>query len=107
MDKSIAARRKAQQQARNGLVDRAIGEMEQVLQSGEADPYDYVFHGDLLVRVGRPEDGVAAYDEAVSAYERVGLYRNAIAICKKILRTTPGRVRGRTAASATSSRRKG
>ena len=80
MDKSMTARRKAQQLARDGMIDRAIEEMEQVLLTGEADPYDYVFQGDLMVRGGRPEEGVAAYDEAVSAYERVGLYRNAIAI---------------------------
>lgn len=89
----MTARRKAQQLARDGMVDRAIDEMEQVLQCGEADPYDYVFQGDLMVRAGRTDDGVAAYDEAVSAYEKVGLYRNAIAISKKILRTNPGRVR--------------
>jgi tetratricopeptide (TPR) repeat protein len=75
------------------MIDRAIEEMEQVLQTGEADPYDYVFQGDLMVRAGRSDDGVAAYDEAVSAYERVGLFRNAIAISKKVLRTAPGRVR--------------
>jgi tetratricopeptide (TPR) repeat protein len=93
LDKSMTARRKAQQLARDGMVDRAIDEMEQVLQCGETDPYDYVFQGDLMVRAGRTDDGVAAYDEAVSAYEKVGLYRNAIAISKKILRTSPGRVR--------------
>jgi tetratricopeptide (TPR) repeat protein len=93
LDKSMTARRKAQQLARDGMIDRAIEEMEQVLLTGEADPYDYVFQGDLMVRGGRPEEGVAAYDEAVSAYERVGLYRNAIAISKKILRTAPSRIR--------------
>ncbi len=89
----MTARRRAQQLARDGMIDRAIEEMEQVLLTGEADPYDYVFQGDLMVRGGRSEEGVAAYDEAVSAYERVGLYRNAIAISKKILRTAPTRIR--------------
>lgn len=93
MDKSIAARRKAQQMARDGQIGRAIDEMERILQSEETDPYDFVFHGDLLVRGGRQDEAVSIYEEAVSAYERIGLYRNAIAICKKVLRVQPSRCR--------------
>lgn len=93
MDKSIALRRKSQQLARDGQIQRAIDEMENVLRAGEADPYDFVFHGDLLVRARRIAEAVASFQEAISAYEKVGLYRNAIAIGKKILRTDPGRAR--------------
>ncbi len=93
MDKSIVARRKAQQMARDGQISRAIEEMERIIQSGEIDPYDFVFHGDLLVRGGRQDDAVAIYEEAVTAYERIGLFRNAIAICKKLIRLRPAHSR--------------
>jgi tetratricopeptide (TPR) repeat protein len=93
LDKSVAARRKAQQLAREGHLGRAIQEMDRILLAGEADPYDFVFHGDLLVRNRRLEDAASSYEEAISAYERVGLYRNAIAIGKKILRSDPHRAR--------------
>jgi tetratricopeptide (TPR) repeat protein len=93
LDKSVTARRKAQQLAREGHLGQAIQEMDRVLLAGDADPYDFVFHGDLLVRGHRLDDAVTSYDEAISAYERVGLYRNAIAIGKKILRSDPHRAR--------------
>jgi len=93
LDKSIAARRKAQQLARSGDLEGAIDEMDRVLQAGETDPYDFVFRGDLLARMNRLDGAVSAYEEAVSAYERIGLYRNAIAICKKVLRTDASRKR--------------
>jgi tetratricopeptide (TPR) repeat protein len=93
LDKSIAARRKAQQLARSGDLEGAIDEMDRVLQAGETDPYDFVFRGDLLARMNRIDGAVSAYEEAVSAYERIGLYRNAIAICKKVLRTDASRKR--------------
>jgi tetratricopeptide (TPR) repeat protein len=93
LDKSISARRKAQQLARNGDLAGAVEELERILQAGEGDPYDFVFRGDLLARLLRFDEAVFAYEEAISAYERVGLYRNAIAICKKVLRTDPGRKR--------------
>ena len=67
--------------------------MDRILIAGEADPYDFVFHGDLLVRSRRLEEAVSSYEEAISAYEGVGLYRNAIAIGKKILRSDPHRAR--------------
>lgn len=93
MEKNVAARRRAQQFTREGRWEQAAAELEQILQSGDVDPYDYVQHGDLLARFGRLSDGINSYEEAVSAYERVGLYRNAIAIAKKILRHDPQRPR--------------
>jgi tetratricopeptide (TPR) repeat protein len=93
LDKSIQVRRKAQQLARDGQIQRAISEMDVAIQTGEVDPYDHVFHGDLLVRGNRLEDAISAFQEAVSAYERVGLFRNAIAVGKKILRADPTRAR--------------
>ncbi|MBD3160768.1 MAG: hypothetical protein GF346_01360, partial [Candidatus Eisenbacteria bacterium] len=93
MEKSTSVRRKAQDLVRNGQIQRAIEAMDRLLQEGDPDPYDYVFHGDLLIRGKRLEDAIRAFQESVAAYERVGLYRNAIAIGKKILRADPTRAR--------------
>lgn len=93
MEDSIAARRKAQKLARDGRVEKAIEAMDRVLEKGEVDPYDHVFRGDLLVRGQRLEDGINAFHEAVDAYDRVGLFRNAIAVGKKILRADPAQAR--------------
>lgn len=47
--------------------------------------------GDLHLRVNETERAVQAYEQAVNAYVDVGLYNNAIALCRKVLRLVPGR----------------
>lgn len=47
--------------------------------------------GDLHLRIGETERAVEAYERAVAAYAEIGLYNNAIALCRKILRLVPGR----------------
>lgn len=89
MDKVVGIKRKAQRFVQEGDLTRALAEYERLLELGELDPYDYVYLGDLLVRTGDSEQAVYRYREAVTAYERVGLYKNAIAVGKKILRIRP------------------
>lgn len=47
--------------------------------------------GDLHLRVNETDRAVEAYERAVSAYADSGLYNNAIALCRKLLRIVPGR----------------
>jgi tetratricopeptide (TPR) repeat protein len=47
--------------------------------------------GDLHIRLGQSERAVTAYEKAVEAYREAGLHNNAIALCNKILRISPGR----------------
>lgn len=93
MEKSILARRKAQKLARDGQSRLAVDEMRRLLAEGEVDPYDHVYLGDLLMRVGENEEAVSAYSEAVRSYETVGLFRNAIAVGKRVLRIDGSRAR--------------
>jgi tetratricopeptide (TPR) repeat protein len=58
---------------------------------GETDIALWNRVGDLHMRVGETERAVEAYERAVSAYADSGLYNNAIALCRKILRLVPGR----------------
>lgn len=92
MDKSIQARRKAQKLAREEKIPAAIEEMSRLLAEAETDPYDHVYLGDLLLRDRRAPEAIDAWMQAVQAYERAGLNRNAIATCKKILRLDQHRV---------------
>lgn len=87
MENSIGAKRKAQELVRKGQIQEAIERMRSVLDEGDPDPYDHVYVGDLLMRVGEHTEAINVYMVAVRSYESVGLYRNAIAIGKKILRT--------------------
>jgi tetratricopeptide (TPR) repeat protein len=47
--------------------------------------------GDLHLRLGNVDDAVTFYDKAVDLYSEGGLLNNAIALCNKILRHSPGR----------------
>src|SRR4051794_10811702 len=47
--------------------------------------------GDLLLRQGNVADGVDYYEKAVDLYGQTGFFNNAIALCNKILRHSPGR----------------
>src|SRR5689334_11955411 len=47
--------------------------------------------GDLMVRQGNVADAVDYYERAVVRYVDGGFYNNAIALCNKILRNSPGR----------------
>ncbi|MEZ4651136.1 MAG: tetratricopeptide repeat protein [Candidatus Eisenbacteria bacterium] len=83
---SITSKRKAQDLVRQGKIHDAITVLREGLVEGDADPYDHVYMGDLLMRVGETEDCLSAYQKAIRSYEDVGLYRNAVAIGKKMLR---------------------
>jgi tetratricopeptide (TPR) repeat protein len=47
--------------------------------------------GDLMLRQGNVADAVDYYEQAVDRYSESGFFNNAIALCNKILRHSPGR----------------
>src|SRR5262245_6617109 len=47
--------------------------------------------GDLMLRQGNVADAVDYYEQAVDHYLESGFFNNAIALCNKILRHSPGR----------------
>ena len=72
----------------------AIGTYRQILENREGEEVDIGLWnriGDLHLRLTETDQAVEAYEAAVSAYVEVGLYNNAIALCRKILRLVPGR----------------
>lgn len=74
---------------------QAIDLYEKVIEATEAedDPDLAVYNrvGDLYVRLGETGKAVEYYDRAVDLYLESDLAKNAIALCKKILRNVPGR----------------
>ncbi|MEO5988826.1 MAG: tetratricopeptide repeat protein [Candidatus Eisenbacteria bacterium] len=93
MEKAIEIKRRAQRCIQNNDLDGALNEYEKLVQSEEADPYNYVLLADLLYKKGDPGQAADRYLSAVGSYEKASLYKNAIAVCKKMLRLSLSQAR--------------
>ena len=76
--------------------EKAIEVYEQVLNSvrnpdEERDVPLYNRVGDLHYRIGNNERAITYYEQAADFYAEGGFFNNAIALCNKILRYSPGR----------------
>jgi tetratricopeptide (TPR) repeat protein len=71
---------------KEGQIEKAIGAYEEVVSSGDADPYDFVYAGDLYLKVELRDEAISRFGRGVSAYGRLGFNRNAIALCRRILK---------------------
>jgi tetratricopeptide (TPR) repeat protein len=86
VDRNAAVKKKAQQLVQKGDVNGAIAEYEKLFDSGDKDPYDFIVVADLLAKRGSMQEAVRRYRQAIDEYAKTELYKNAIAVCKKILR---------------------
>jgi tetratricopeptide (TPR) repeat protein len=76
--------------------DKALAAYIKLLESFDqhSDEIDVALFnrvGDLLLRQGNTADAVDYYEKAVDHYTDTGFFNNAIALCNKILRHSPGR----------------
>jgi len=76
--------------------DKALEVYEQVLNTArvageERDVPLYNRVGDLHYRLGNNEQAIHFYEQAADLYAEGGFFNNAIALCNKILRYSPGR----------------
>jgi tetratricopeptide (TPR) repeat protein len=76
--------------------DRALAVYVEILdkyddQSDEVDVALFNRVGDLLLRQGNVADAVDYYERAIDKYADGGFFNNAIALCNKVLRHSPGR----------------
>jgi tetratricopeptide (TPR) repeat protein len=90
VDRKVSSRGQVRLLVKEGQLEKAIEAFEAVLKGSETTPYDYVYMGDLLVKTGKPENAIGHYEEGIAAYARLSFHRNAIALCRKILRLAPG-----------------
>ena len=76
--------------------DKALAVYIKLLDSFDenADELDVALFnrvGDLLLRQGNVADAVDYYEKAIDRYSDTGFFNNAIALCNKVLRQSPGR----------------
>src|SRR5471032_111052 len=97
MSNVAALRKKAADFEQKKQLDKAVAAYREILDifdAGGDDNIDVGLYnrvGDLLVRQGNTPDAVTLYERAVDLYAEGGFFNNAIALCNKILRTSPGR----------------
>lgn len=72
-----------------GKLDQATKELEKAIKLNPNDGNYYNRLGDLYVRDNRVEKSIDAYKKGIDAYRNDQFLRNAIALCKKILRYDP------------------
>ena len=94
MDKAVEIKRRAQRCVQNGDLDGALNEYEKLVAANDTDPYNFVLLADLLYKKGNQGGAADRYLTAAAAYETAGLYKNGIAVCKKMMRLSlaPARV---------------
>jgi tetratricopeptide (TPR) repeat protein len=99
LDRAIDIKRRAQRCIQSGDLPGALAEYEKLVAADASDPYTYVLLADLLYKMGEHPKAGERYLTAASCYEQAGLYKNAIAVGKKMLRLalTPAAVLERLA----------
>jgi tetratricopeptide (TPR) repeat protein len=70
-----------------GNYAKALGIYEKVKELDPDEPGTYNLIGDVYLKMGQKENAVSEFKEALDLYKKVQYYPNAIAVCKKILRT--------------------
>ncbi|MCK4236249.1 MAG: tetratricopeptide repeat protein [Candidatus Krumholzibacteria bacterium] len=92
MSKASQLRQRAQNFLKKGQFQQAIDEYKQLLSIESRNPNLYNDLGDVFLKAGDRIQAVSSFDKAVTNYEKVALYNNAVAVCKKILRVAPDRL---------------
>jgi tetratricopeptide (TPR) repeat protein len=96
MSNTAKLKKKAAELEAKKQYDKALEVYEQALTSArtadeERDVPLYNRVGDLHYRLGNNEQAIGYYEQAADLYADGGFFNNAIALCNKILRYSPGR----------------
>ncbi|HXT15496.1 MAG TPA: tetratricopeptide repeat protein [Gemmatimonadaceae bacterium] len=96
MSKVAQLKKQAAEFEQKKQIDKALALYVKLLDSFDeyADELDVALFnrvGDLMLRQGNVADAVDYYEKAVDRYADTGFFNNAIALCNKILRQSPGR----------------
>jgi tetratricopeptide (TPR) repeat protein len=86
LEKAIDIKRRAQRCIQNGDLDGALKEYEKLIAVQDSDPYNFVLLADLLYKKGDMVGAAQRYVASIDAYEKATLYKNAIAVGKKMMR---------------------
>ena len=96
MSNAAKLKKKAVELEQKKQLDKALALYIQFLQESDGAIEDvdiplYNRVGDLMLRTGNASDALNYYEKAVDLYADRGFLNNAIALCNKVLRQSPGR----------------
>ncbi len=73
-----------------GKIREAIQEIQKAIKINPRDGNVFNRLGDLHIKNNRMPDAIDAYKRGIEAYRQDNFYRNALALCKKVLKYDPG-----------------
>ncbi len=86
MSKANTIRKRVQQRLKKRDWEGAIKEYRQLSELDQSNPNIYNELGDLYLKINKKFEAMKSFENAAEAYSRVGLFNNAVAVCKKLLR---------------------
>ena len=92
MSKINRKRREAQDLIKKGKLKKAIDIYRKIISRQANNPNMHNELGDIYFRAGDRVQAVSSFENAIENYEKMGLYNNAVAVCKKVLRIFPERL---------------
>jgi len=82
----------AQKHLSKGNHDRAIVELQRLLEAEPGDVYALLKLGEVYARKGSKLQAVRTYEQVAEHYVEQGFYRKAVPVYKQVLRIDPGRL---------------
>ncbi|MDZ7860115.1 MAG: tetratricopeptide repeat protein [Candidatus Krumholzibacteriota bacterium] len=92
MSRASKLRRQAQDLLKKGKLQKAINVYKKILDGHSSNPNLLNELGDIYIKTGDRIQAISSFENAINHYEKVALYNNAVAVCKKILKIIPGRL---------------
>lgn len=92
MSKSTTIRKKALDLVRQQDWPNAIKEYRRLVEQDQNNPNVHNELADLYLKTNQKNEAYESFVLAIDEYTRVGLFNNAVAVCKKVLRVLPARV---------------
>ncbi|MCI0452557.1 MAG: tetratricopeptide repeat protein [Candidatus Latescibacteria bacterium] len=92
MSKATTIRKKALDLVRDQDWPNAIKEYRRLVELDQNNPNVHNELADLYLKTNQRNEAFDSFMQAIDEYTRVGLYNNAVAVCKKVLRVLPARV---------------
>ena len=87
MASQASIKQKATEHAARGEYELAIEEYNKILSENDNDAAVHNLVGDTYIKMGSKEQAIEEFERAVEIYTEDAFYTNAVAVCKKILRT--------------------